>query len=89
MTDKEAVKKNMDWYYANLDTLLAQYRGRYLAFSNGTVISDADSFVVAAQSAIDSGHELGTFAVHLCIPRSEERPIVFNTRRVDFSKVAL
>lgn len=89
MSDKEIVKANMDWYYANLESLLPQYRGRYLAFSNGAVINDSDSFVSAAQMAIDSGYELGTFAVHLCVPREEEKPIVFNTRRVDFSKVAM
>ena len=78
MTDAKAnLRKNFDWYYANLDSLLPEYSGRYIAFSDGKVIGAFDDFLVAAQSAIDRGHPLGTFAVHKCIPKNEEKPLVF------------
>ena len=77
MTDAKAnLRKNFDWYYANLDSLLPEYSGRYIAFSDGKVIGAFDDFLVAAQSAIDRGHPLGTFAVHKCIPKNEEKPLV-------------
>ena len=87
MTDAKAnLRKNFDWYYANLDSLLPEYSGRYIAFSDGKVIGAFDDFIVAAQSAIDRGHPLGTFAVHKCIPKSEEKPLVFASSFADFSK---
>lgn len=89
MTDRENLKKNFEWYDANLDSLLPRYSGRYIAFSDGKVIGAYDDQIEAARSAIGLGHPLGTFAVHLCVPKSEERPIVFNSCRVDFSRVAL
>ena len=86
MTDAKAnLRKNFDWYYANLDSLLPEYSGRYIAFSDGKVIGAFDDFIVAAQSAIDRGHPLGTFAVHKCIPKSEEKPLVFASSFADFS----
>ena len=87
MADKKSnLRKNFDWYYANLDSLLPEYSGRYIAFSDGKVIGAFDDFIVAAQSAIDRGHPLGTFAVHKCIPRNEEKPLVFASSFADFSR---
>lgn len=75
MTDAKAnLRKNFDWYYANLDSLLPEYSDRYIAFADGKVIGAFDDFIVAAQSVIDRGHPLGTFAVHKCIPKSEKSP---------------
>lgn len=89
MDYKAKLKENMAWYYDNLESLLPSYRNRYVAFTEGKVVGVADEFVAAAQVALSNGYQMGHFAVHLCIPKSEEKPLVFNTRRADFSKVAL
>ena len=86
---KSNLRKNFDWYYANLRRLLPKYRGRAIAFADGKVIGAYDGLVEAARAAISEGHPLGTFAVHWCIPKSEERPIVIASRIADFSKVSV
>lgn len=83
------LRKNFDWYNANRKYLLPKYRGRVIAFTDGKVIGAYDSTYEAAKGAIDSGHPLGTFAVHLCVPKREERPVCFTSTRVDFSKTGL
>ena len=87
--NKSNLRKNFDWYYANLRRLLPKYRGRVIAFSDGQVIGAYDSTYEAARNAIDSGHPLGTFAVHLCVPRREEKKVWFTSSRADFSKVRI
>ena len=84
---KSNLRKNFDWYYANLRRLLPKYRGRVIAFADGKVIGAYDDTYEAARSAIDSGHPLGTFAVHLCVPKREEKSVWFTSSIVDFSKV--
>ena len=86
---KSNLRKNFDWYYANLRRLLSKYRGRVIAFADGKVIGAYDSEYEAARSAIDSGHPLGTFAVHLCIPKRDEKPFVFTSAMIDFSKARI
>lgn len=86
---KSNLRKNFDWYYANLRRLLPKYRGRVIAFADGKVIGAYDSMYEAARNAIDTGHPLGTFAVHLCIPKSEEKPRVFVSGMADFSGVRI
>lgn len=86
---KSNLRKNFDWYYANLRRLLPKYRGRVIAFADGKVIGAYDSQYDAAVGAIESGYPLGTFAVHLCIPRREEKPLVFTSTRVNFSKAKI
>ena len=90
MTDgKSNLRKNFDWYYANLQRLLPKYRGRFIAFADGKVIGAYDSMIEAARAAIDLGYPLGTFAVHECIPKKDERPVVIASRIADFSKVSV
>lgn len=86
---KSNLRKNLDWYYANLRRLLPKYRGRVIAFGDGEVIGAYDSEYDAARGAIDSGHPLGTFAVHLCIPKREEKPVWFTSTRADFSEAVV
>ena len=78
----DVLKKQFEWYEANLDSLLRDYRGKYIAFSENGVIGAYDNQIEGVQGAIDLGHPLGTFAVHLCVPKSEEKPLIFNSRRM-------
>jgi len=74
---KSNLRRNLDWYYANLRRLLPKYRGRVIAFADGNVIGDYDSEPVAVKGAMSSGYAPGTFAVHLCVPQKEEKPLWF------------
>ena len=86
---KSNLKRNFDWYYANLRRLLPKYRGRVIAFADGKVIGAYDSMYDAARNAMDAGHPLGTFAVHRCVPRREEKPRVFVSGMADFTGVGI
>ena len=86
---KSNLRKNFDWYYANLRRLLPKYRGRVIAFADGKVIGAYDSMYEAAQNAIAAGHPLGTFAVHLCIPKRDEKPRAFVSGMADFSGIKI
>ena len=77
MAEKTDMQKDLDWYYANLRRLLPKYRGRVIAFADGNVIGDYDSEPVAVKGAMSSGYAPGTFAVHLCVPQKEEKPLWF------------
>ena len=35
MADYVKLKENADWYYANLDSLLPKYRGRFVGCASG------------------------------------------------------
>ena len=39
---KSNLRKNFDWYYANLRRLLTKYRGRVIAFADGKVMGAYD-----------------------------------------------
>ena len=84
--DKAKFKACVDWYHANLDTLLPQYRGKYVACADGKVVAVSGTMLLAAENAIDAGFPLGTFAVHKCLPPEEEEVMYFHTPRVDFSR---
>ena len=74
---KSNLQKNFDWYYANLRHLLRKYRGRVIAFADGKVIGAYDSDAAAVKGAMSLGYAPGRFAVHLCIPKREEKPLWF------------
>ena len=74
---KSNLRKNFDWYYANLRRLLPKYRGRVIAFSDGDVIGAYDSDAAAVRGSLSLGYAPGTFAVHRCVPKKEEKPLWF------------
>jgi len=84
--EKDKFKACVDWYHANLDSLLPQYYGRYVACTENGVVASGGSMLLAAENAIDSGYPQGTFAVHKCLPADEEEIAYFHTPRVDFSR---
>ena len=89
MFDKDRFKACVDWYHANLDSLLPMYRGKYVACTESGVVASGGTMLLAAENAIDGGYPLGTFAVHKCLPANEEEIAYFHTPRVDFSRSSL
>ena len=89
MFDKDRFKACVDWYHANLDTLLPAYRGKYVACTENGVVASGGTMLLAAENAIDGGYPQGTFAVHKCLPANEEEIAYFHTPRVDFSRSSL
>ena len=75
---KSNLRRNFEWYDANLRRLLPKDRGRVIAFSDGNVIGAYDSDAEAVRGAISIGYAPGTFAVHLCVPKKEEKPLWFS-----------
>ena len=86
---KSNLQKNLDWYYANLRRLLPKYRGRVIAFADGNVIGTYGSDAEAVNGALSLGHAPGTFAVHLCVPRREEKPLWFTPLFLDTQKAGI
>jgi hypothetical protein len=66
--------------------LLPKYRGRVIAFADGDVIGTYDSDAAAVRGAMSLGYAPGTFAVHRCIPKKEERPLWFTPLFLDSHK---
>jgi hypothetical protein len=85
-TEQTELKKNADWYYANLDSLLPKYNGKYIAISGGRVLGDYDDFNQGVDETLSAGHPLGSFIVHLCVPREKETPWICLSGRADFSR---
>lgn len=79
------VKKNADWYYANLDSLLPKYNGKFVAISNDRVLGDYDDFNHVMDTTLSAGYALGSFIVHLCVPCEKETPWICLSGRADFS----
>ena len=84
--DKAKFKACVDWYHANLDTLLPKYRGRYVACADGKVVAVSGTMLLAAENAIDAGYPQGTFAVHKCVAPDEERMFIY-TPGVECSRI--
>ena len=82
----QKLKANSVWYDANLDSLLPKYRGRYIAIADGKVLGDYDDFDKGVDETVLAGYALGTFMVHLCVPREEETPWICLSGRADFSR---
>lgn len=89
MRRKSRLATNFEWYRANLNSLLRRYRGRFIAFSDGTVIGAYDTAFDAAKGAVASGYPLGSFAVHRCVPANQEKALAFASSRADFSKAGI
>ena len=79
MRANKKIDMTIDWYYANLSSLLRKYRGRYIAFTVGNVIGSYDDQASGVRGALSKGHEFGTFVCRRCIPRREEEPVVFSS----------
>ena len=67
MHSLEKLKENSVWYDANLDSLLPQYRGRYIAISEGAITERAAWWGEASRtSARVSFRVCGFFGGHGC-----------------------
>ena len=86
MSNLSAFKENIEWYNANLDGLLPKYSGKYVAISGGRVLGDYDDFNTGVDATLSAGYPLGSFIVHLCVPREKETPWICLSGRTDFSR---
>lgn len=76
------MKSDFDYFIENHDDLFEKYPNKYIAIYNCEVISCADSFDDAMYSAIEQGHDVGTFIVQLCTEGSADYTQTFMTRVV-------
>ena len=63
MKTEMKIADNAKWYYANLDSLLPQYRGKYVAITGGSVFGSYDDCatgVLAIEKAGTSGERLSS-----------------------------
>lgn len=49
------LKRNADWYYANLDSLLPKYNGKYIGISDCSVVGVFNTFSGGVDEMIGSG----------------------------------
>ena len=85
MSAKDKFEESVDWFYANREALLPQYRGKYVVCADDKVLGAWSDFTLAAANAVDLGYAPGTFAVQKCVPEVDEA-VYFHTPRVDFSR---
>ena len=73
MAEYVKIKENADWYYANLDSLLPKYRGRFVGIVDCGVFGAYDDCLDGVLALEKAGNPRGTFIVHKCIPLEEEK----------------
>ena len=73
MAEMTDMRKDVDWYYANLDSLLPIYNGKYLAIADGQLLGDFDECIDGVRAMKSAGRKRGTYIVHKCIPLEQER----------------
>ena len=73
MAEMTDMRKDVDWYYANLDSLLPIYNGKYLAIADGQLLGDFDECIDGVRAMESAGRKRGTYIVHKCIPLEQER----------------
>ena len=82
-TEYMKIQENADWYYANLDSLLPKYCGRFVGVVDRGVFGAYDDCLEGVLALEKAGNPRGTFIVHKCIPLEEEKKEwAFRTRRV-------
>ena len=83
--DMTEIKRNSDWYYANLDSLVPKYDGKFIAIVDRAVVGEYDTFAKGVHAMLDSGHRPGTFIVQHCLsPEDEKSMYFFYTPRMNF-----
>ena len=86
MYDKEKFQACVDWFYANRDSLLPLYHGKFVVCADGKVVGAWSSLALAAANAVEMGYAPGTFAVQECVTEEEEARVRIYTPWVDFSR---
>lgn len=86
MFDQKRFDACVDWFYANRDSLLPQYHGKYVVCSTDKVLGAWGSFALAVANAADMGYHPGEFAVQHCVTDQEAARVRVYTLWVDFSK---
>ena len=83
--DMTEIKRNSDWYYANQDSLVPKYDGKFIAIIDCAVVGEYDTFAKGVHAMLNAGHRPGTFIVHHCLtPEEEKRMYFFYTPRMNF-----
>ena len=83
--DMSEIKRNSDWYYANQDSLVPKYDGKFIAIIDCAVVGEYDTFANGVHAMLNAGHRPGTFIVHHCLtPEEEKRMYFFYTPRMNF-----
>ena len=87
MAEVAEMQKDVDWYYANLDSLLPLYNGKYLAIADGRLLGDFDECIDGVRAMEGAGRKRGTYIVHKCIPLEQERrEWYYRSNRVHFGE---
>ena len=55
--DMTEVKRNADWYYANLDSLLPKYTGKYIGISDCSLLREAVSLSIGGDCLRKNGYQ--------------------------------
>ena len=66
----EPQRRELRWFYDNINLLSQKYGGRQLVIKNQTVIGDYSSFPDACDNTLEH-HKLGTFIIQEC-PKAGE-----------------
>jgi len=79
MADLTKFKESVAWYDANRDSLLTQYRGKYVAVCGDQVCGNWDDQLSGLRAMVKAGYTPGTFIVHQCVPLEEETAYMCHT----------
>lgn len=74
-----SLEKENEYYLKNQDELVKKYLGRFLIIKDLSVVGSFDSEKDAYEQATQK-HELGTFLIKYCQPKSKDTPQIFHSR---------
>ncbi|MDP2301790.1 MAG: hypothetical protein Q8N03_05125 [Ignavibacteria bacterium] len=78
-TKKKMLKKEFEYYIANQDKFVSEYKGKFLVIKEQLIIGIYDTEIEAYNESIKE-HALGTFLIQECQPGEENYTQTFRTR---------
>ncbi len=79
MPEVMTLENDFNYYLANQDALLGQYKGKFVVIKDAQVIGAYDSEILAVETT-SKQHDLGTFLVQKCEPGVEAYSQTFHSR---------
>ena len=77
---EHTLQQEFEYYTAHRDELVSMYLGQYVIIKNEAVVGAFVEEDDALNSMLSSGHELGTFLIHLVKEDNDDEIQMFHSR---------
>jgi hypothetical protein len=73
------LNREFEYYVKNQETLVKQYKGKFIVIKGDAVIGDYET-ILEAYKQTEKNHEVGTFLIQLVEPGSDSYTQTFHSR---------